>query len=92
MNTKAPTNHCARSLPVGESSVPEAPAPSSAQGESLCRPSPRLIRCPGTWGREQGGIDARALLDGQAVGLEVGIHDLKVLFAEIVLFQQLAEA
>ena len=42
--------------------------------------------------RDRGGIDDRALLHGHAVGLEVGFHCLKDLFAVIVLLQQVTEA
>ena len=54
------------------------------------------IPCPllvlgGTGSRDQGGIDDRALLYGHAVGLEVGLHRLKDLLAEIVRLQQMTE-
>ena len=40
---------------------------------------------------DQSGIDNRALLQGHAVGLEMGFDHLKNLLAEIVLLQQMAE-
>ena len=49
-------------------------------------------RKSGVWCRNQRGVNDRALLHRQAVGLEMGFDRLKDQLAEIVLLEQMAEA
>lgn len=51
-----------------------------------------LLVLGGAGCRDQGGINDGALLDGHAVGLEVGFHHLKNLLAEIVLLLEVPES